>query len=450
MNSTAPSLSPTPAPAPPPGPKPTGVYRVLHTADWHLGKLLGELSRAEEHTRLLNFLLDQIRTLAVDALIIAGDVFDSANPPQSAVAQYYDFLSALLRPGGCAVVIIAGNHDSPAQLEAPRQLLGVLGARVVGGMPADAAEVLLPLPDADHPRLLVAAVPFLRDRDLRLGQSGQSALEIQQSLVTGIQRRYDEAAAAAQPWKARGVPVLATGHLTVVGGRASSSEREIHVGGLGAVGAAAFSPTFDYVALGHLHGPQAAGGRATVRYAGSPIPLSFSEAEDDKSVRVLDFAANALAAQYELPVPAARRLCRLTSTRADLPGLLAGFTPPPAEFPAWVELTITDPVAGENLFDQVQELTKGRAWQVVRVVGRREGEAVALTPEDPADVAGITDLLADPAKVFAHRLAAESGLGEVERTALGTVFLELLELHAEQQRAGAEAGRGKSRPPVPA
>src|SRR5439155_6402407 len=94
--------------------KPPGAYRVLHTADWHLGKLLGEHSREEEHRRFLAFLLDAIREHSIDALLIAGDVFDSANPPQRAVAQYYDFLSALFRQGGCSVVIVAGNHDSPA------------------------------------------------------------------------------------------------------------------------------------------------------------------------------------------------------------------------------------------------------------------------------------------------------------------------------------------------
>ena len=91
--------------------KPSGHFRVLHTADWHLGKMLGEHSREEEHLRFLKFLLEAIQKYSIEVLVIAGDVFDSANPPQSAVAQYYNFLSALFRQGGCSVVIVAGNHD---------------------------------------------------------------------------------------------------------------------------------------------------------------------------------------------------------------------------------------------------------------------------------------------------------------------------------------------------
>src|SRR5438874_1538560 len=159
--------------------KPPGGYRVLHSADWHLGKMLGEHSRQEEHQRFFTFLLRAIREQNVDLLVIAGDVFDSANPPQSAVAQYYDFLSALFRQGGCSAVIVAGNHDSPAHLEAPREVLKALGAHVIGSLPQVVEEVLVPLPNADSPQLVVASVPFLRDRDLRTGQSGQSAADIQ-------------------------------------------------------------------------------------------------------------------------------------------------------------------------------------------------------------------------------------------------------------------------------
>ena len=155
-------------------PKPAGAYRVLHTADWHLGKMLGEHSRMEEHARFLRFLLQSIREQGVDLLIVAGDVFDSANPPQSAEAQYYNFLSELFRQGGCAVIVVAGNHDSPAHLEAPRQILKALGAHVIGAWPSIPDEVVVPLPNAKSPQLVVTAVPFLRDRDVRTGQSGQS------------------------------------------------------------------------------------------------------------------------------------------------------------------------------------------------------------------------------------------------------------------------------------
>lgn len=412
--------------------KPPGAYRALHTADWHLGKMLGENSREQEHGRFLDFLLHAIREQNVDLLVIAGDVFDSANPPQAAEAQYYNFLSALFRQGGCSVVIVAGNHDSPAHLEAPRQILKALGAHVLGALPQSAADALVPLPDADSPRLLVAAVPFLRDRDLRIGQSGQSASEIQRALVEGIKRRYDEVAEAAKPWIDQGVPVLATGHLTVVGSTMCDSEREIHVGGLGAIGTDCFPEAFSYVALGHLHRPQAAGGREIVRYSGSPLPLSFSEAKDVKAVRLLDFNQGKLVAQAELQIPLTRHLAQISATRQSLESAIQTFQPPPGELSAWVELVIEDPLAGENIFEHAQVLARARGFEVIRVISKPTTTLSGMTAAGISDADGIADLLAEPVKVFAHRLEAESSLTQGEKESLTTVFLELLNLHAER------------------
>ena len=421
-------------------PKPTGAYRVLHTADWHLGKMLGEHSRAPEHARFLQFLLQTIREQVVDLLIVAGDIFDSANPPQSAAAQYYNFLSELFRQGGCAVIAVAGNHDSPAHLEAPRQVLQALGAHVIGAWPASPAEVLIPLPNTTTPRLVVAAVPFLRDRDVRTGQTGQSADEIQQALVAGITRRYAEAAEAAKPWSEQGIPLLAIGHLTVAGARPSDSERAIHVGGLGAVSADCFPAVFDYVALGHLHRPQSAGGREQVVYAGSPIPLSFGEVEDLKSVRLLDFADGKLASQTTLPIPVARRLAQICTSRQTLAADLAAFQPVASDLAAWVEVVITDPVAGENLYGRAQELATGRGFEVMRVVNNRTAVVDGLGVANPENLPNPVDLLARPADVFAHRLAEELALTAEEREGLVTVFQELLNLHAEMGRGADVPG----------
>jgi exonuclease SbcD len=424
-----PSPSKIPIPA-----KPAGAYRVLHTADWHLGKMLGEHSREEEHRRFLDFLLHAIREHSVDLLVIAGDVFDSANPPQTAEAQYYDFLSALYRQGGCSVVVIAGNHDSPAHLEAPRQVLKALGAHVLGALRQSPAETLLPFPNANSPRLIAAAIPFLRDRDLRIGQSGQTAADIQKALVDGIKRRYEEVAATAKPWTDRGVPVLATGHLTIVGSTASESEREIHVGGLGAVGADSFSNVFSYVALGHLHRPQAAAGHETVRYAGSPIPLSLSEAKDVKAVRLLDFGQGKLVSQAELQIPLVRPLAQISTTRQLLDSTLESFKPPPGELSAWVELLIEDPVAGESLFERAQEIGRANGFEVIRVISKPTmTRSAGMTAAEITDADGIADLLAEPTKVFAHRLEAESSLTQQEKESLKAAFLELLNLHAEQE-----------------
>ncbi len=426
--------------------KPPGCFRVLHTADWHLGKMLGEHSRQDEHGRFLQFLLEAVQVQQVDLLVIAGDVFDSANPPQSAEADYYNFLSALFRQGKCAVVIVAGNHDSPAHLEAPRQVLRALGAHVVGALPQSPSEVLIPIPDATAPRLVVAAVPFLRDRDLRVGQSGQTATDIQRALVEGIKRLYAEVADAAGTWLDRGVPVLATGHLTVAGARMSDSEREIHVGGLGAVAADCFPSSFSYVALGHLHRPQSAGGMEIIRYSGSPIPLSFSESTDCKAVRLLDFKGGQLVSQSDLKIPLARRLNQIRTTRQSLETDLGNYQPPQCELTPWLELVVEDPVAGENLHERVQEIARNRGFEVIRVLCQRTAPIPGLGATDAPDLEGAGDLLDQPAAVFARRLAAEPALIDEERTSLTTVFQELLNLHAEQHGEDAPAAAGSGQP----
>ena len=427
---------------PPTAAKPAGAFRVLHTADWHLGKCLLTRPRTDEHARFLAFLLQAIQEYQVDALIVAGDVFDSATPPQFAVKQYYDFLSSLRGAGACAAVIVAGNHDSPGHLEAPREVLRSLSFHVVGTLAERPADWLVPLPDPGSPRLVVAALPFLRDADLRVGMSGQSADEIGRALVAGIARRYQEAARAAEEWRGRGVPVLATGHLTVVGSQNSESEREIHIGGLGAVGTDCFPEAFDYVALGHLHRPQAAGGREHVRYAGSPLALSFSEADDVKEVRLLDFEGGALAGQWPLGIPSARRLTRVRGRHEDLAAQLAAVARD-SVLPCWLEVTVEAPPPCDNLFELILPLAAGHGLELIRArpggAGGKAGLAAGESRPPEEDEDWMT-LLDDPAVVFARRLEAEGGgLTADDRSALTDAFRELRELHTERQRSQAAA-----------
>jgi len=233
--------------------KPAGSYRLLHTADWHLGKMLASQSREAEHSAFLSWLLDAVQEHQVDAVLLAGDVFDAANPPESARRQYYDFVSKLFALGSCKLVVIGGNHDSATQLESPQKVLRPLNTEVAGGLAVAPADRILFLPNAEDPEVAIALVPFLRDRDLRVGTAGETASEIQSGVVAGIERVYAETAAALGKVRC---PAIATGHLTVANSKTSDSEREIHIGGLGSVTPEIFPKAFAYVALGHLHCPQ--------------------------------------------------------------------------------------------------------------------------------------------------------------------------------------------------
>lgn len=410
-------------------PKPPGVFRVIHTADWHLGKPLGELDRTGEHRFFLEFLLETVLATQADVLVVAGDIFDSATPPQSAVRLYFDFLAALYTRTSCVAVVTSGNHDSPSHLESARDLLDVIRARVVAALPEDRSQLLIPLPSAEAPELVVAAVPFLRERELRAGRLGQSAAEIEADLRDGLRRQYEETAEAARPWRERGVPLLAMGHLTALGAAVSESEREIHVGGLGKIGADAFPEAFDYVALGHLHRPQAVGGRAHIRYSGSPIALSFSEAGDTKELRLLDFAGGSLVGNESLPIPQSRRLIQLRVPQAELATRLAEFAPPPSELTPWVEVVVEEANGAVDLYQAVQEAAENRPFRVVKVTAERVGAPVALGIEDESQET--EKLLSDPKAVFARRLDLEADLDPPARAALETAFAQLYERYLE-------------------
>jgi exonuclease SbcD len=411
--------------------KPNGSYRILHTADWHLGKLLNEQSREEEHTRFLDWLLQAVADHQVDAILLAGDVFDSGNPPQSAVARYFDFVSSLFRQGDCALVVIAGNHDSAAQLEAPKQALHALNVHVVGSMAVEPEDRILYLPEREHSKVAIAMMPFLRDRDLRVGKAGETADEIRAQLVTGIRQRYDEAAEAFQVGKL-GCPAIATGHLTVMGAATSDSERDIHIGGLGAVTSESFSTAFSYVALGHLHRPQATDVNGRVRYAGSPISLSFSECGDRKEVRILDVMPDRIDHQV-LPIPVIRRLGQIRTTVAGLEKAMKEFDPAPGELRTWVEVVVEDATLHDDLNEQVQELAEELDFDVLKVLRGRSVVNSAMPAGETTDNETIDLLLDHPVRVFEHLLGKHEQLDEKQVAELKIAFAALLEADAQSE-----------------
>lgn len=404
-------------------------FRILHTADWHLGKLLNDQSRDAEHERFLTWLLAVVKEHGVDAIILAGDVFDTANPPQSALGRYFDFVSGLFRQGDCALVVIAGNHDSAAQLEAPKQALHALNVHVVGFLAENPEARLLHLPDGKDPRVVIAMMPFLRDRDLRVGRAGESADDIRSQIVDGIRQRYSETAEAVKQ-AGTACPTIATGHLTVLGAKSSDSERDIHIGGLGAVTADTFPDTFAYVALGHLHRPQTTDGSGRVRYAGSPIALSFSEADDCKEVRVLDVTPQGVS-QYGLPIPVFRRLAQIRTTNAGLETAMKEICATPAEFRTWVEVIVEDATLEDDLNERVRELAEGRGVEVLKVLLGRSAEGSGMSAENATDDEAIETLIDQPLHVFDHLLSNHSEFDETQIEALQTAFSVLVDLDSQ-------------------
>ena len=280
--------------------KPSDSYRILHTADWHLGKTLEGQSREEEHDLFLAWLLERVSEHEVDAVLVAGDIFDTMTPSNTAQALYYHFLGQVAKSNCRHVVIVAGNHDSPTFLDAPAHILKFLNVHVIGTACDNVADEVLTLSDADGvPQCIVTAVPYLRDRDVRTSSAGESDVNKVANVIEGINQHYAQVADIAKARRDEllvthhltNLPIIATGHLFTSGGKTTEDDgvRELYVGSLGNVPASTFSDVFDYVALGHLHVPQIVGKNPCIRYCGSPIAMGFGEARQQKQVLMLRF-----------------------------------------------------------------------------------------------------------------------------------------------------------------
>lgn len=284
------------------------MLTILHTADWHLGQSFHGYSREPEHAAFLQWLLLQLQELKPHALLLAGDVFDTIHPAAKAQKLFYEFLAQarVLHPA-LQLVITAGNHDAGSRLEAPAGLLDAFNIRIVGtplnadGTDLDLERLLVPLRgDSGQTEAIVIAMPFLRPADV------PSVPDSEDPWLAGIRAAYHQAVAAAATMRDTAAPqaaLIAIGHCHLAGGlETQDSERRLVVGNAEAIGLDTFPPDLAYVALGHLHRAQQFQ-QGRIRYSGSPIPLSFTEAGYLHQIMRLDFAGGQLQAQQSIPVP---------------------------------------------------------------------------------------------------------------------------------------------------
>jgi exonuclease SbcD len=260
--------------------------RILHTSDWHLGKLLREVSLIEDQRHVLRQLVAMVETEKPDAVVVAGDIYDRAVPPVEAVELLDWVLTELVARLGTPTLLIAGNHDSPDRLRFGSTLLRRHGLHVVGRWDGD----LAPIPVGKDGGVL-CPVPFVEPAAAReaLGDEGIATHE---DALRAITARFRAKIPA-------GVPSVLVAHAYVAGGHPSDSERLLNIGGAEQVGGDCFAG-FGYTALGHLHRPQDLGPR--LRYSGSLLKLSRSEAKVDKSVSLVDLRADGLPTVRALPL----------------------------------------------------------------------------------------------------------------------------------------------------
>jgi exonuclease SbcD len=298
------------------------MIKILHTSDWHLGRTLYGRKRYDEFSAFLDWLALIITNENIDVLLIAGDIFDTSTPSNRAQELYYRFLCRVSNSCCRHIVVIAGNHDSPSFLNAPRELLHALNVYVIGAITANPAavqprsyadEVIVLKDEKNRPEAIICAVPYLRDRDIRTVEPGETIDDKNAKLAAGLRNHYTDVCTIAvqkrDALKENGhspIPIIAMGHLFTAGGKTVDGDgvRELYVGNLAHISADAFPDSIDYLALGHLHVPQQIGGAAHMRYCGSPLPMGYGEAAQPKKVVLVEFTD-------DVPVTAQPRPCSI-------------------------------------------------------------------------------------------------------------------------------------------
>ncbi|NLO55772.1 MAG: exonuclease subunit SbcD [Thermovirga sp.] len=348
--------------------------KILHTSDWHIGRTLYGRKRYEEFKAFLDWLVEAIQENEIAALLVAGDVFDTSTPSNRAQELYYDFLCRVAASSCRHVVVVAGNHDSPSFLDAPKELLKALDVHVVGSAtssPED--EVLVLRNEQKAPELIVCAVPYLRDRDIRVTEAGESVEDKERKLIEGIRTHYAAVAAVAEEKRKElgvDIPIIGMGHLFTAGGQTVDGDgvRELYVGSLAHVESGIFPVSFDYMALGHLHVAQKVSGSETIRYSGSPLPMGFGEAKQQKSICQVDFHSTAASVQL-VDVPIFQKLERV---KGDWDGISNRILELSAtDFQGWLEVIYDGIEVIGDLRERLEAAIFDTKMEILRIKNNR-------------------------------------------------------------------------------
>ena len=390
--------------------------RIIHTSDWHLGQYFYGKSRANEHYKFLTWLIAQAKSHDIDAIIVAGDIFDTATPPSYARQMYFNFISEM-QSLDCQLIILAGNHDSVSMLAESKELLSALSTRVIANVSELekqenlAEQVFILNNNKKEPKAVICAVPFIRPRDVIKSQQGQSAhdksLSLQQAITNHYQTLFEHAQLLVKDSKLD-LPIIATGHLTALGVTTSDSVRDIYIGTLEALPSNAF-PAADYIALGHIHRAQKVGKTDHIRYCGSPIALSFDEAKQSKRVLLVDFDDNQLSSVTDLIVPCFQPLAMVKTSLLELSQAVEtllvelNFSPKNSE-KIWLDIELDDSERLSDLQSRIETLVDDFPVEILLV--RRAKQVRQQLMQDQQDNSTLSELTLD--EVFDSRLQQET------------------------------------------
>ena len=415
--------------------------KILHTSDWHLGQSFFTKSRKNEHAAFLKWLLQQVEVHQIDAIIVAGDVFDTGTPPSYARELYHAFIGEL-QGMQCTLVVLGGNHDSVSVLNESKALLKYLNSHVIASTYGELSEQVITLNDRKgQPSAVLCAVPFIRPRDVLVSEAGQSGTDKRQALGDAIKQHYgtlyNEALSLRASMEEKrikdgsensaAIPIIATGHLTALGVSQSESVRDIYIGTLEGFDAKGFPPA-DYIALGHIHRPQKVAKTEHIRYSGSPIPLSFDELNTQKQVVLITFESESTTPTIStLPVP---RFQAMEVIKGDLKAIEAAINKSDAitlasqtddavsevdkplsatdnaissKDPVWLCIEVETEDYLTDLQQRIQGLLEGKNAEILQLKRKRKRTVNSLTEKHNVQLSELS-----VNDVFEARLALES------------------------------------------
>lgn len=391
------------------------MIRILHTADWHLGQTFFGYDREAEQEAFLSWLAGQIHENEIDALVVAGDVFDVSNPSAAAQRMYYRFIYEVTAANpALQIVIVAGNHDSAARLEAPLPLLQAMRTEVRGVVrKSEGGEV-----DLDHlcvelknrqgeAEVLCLAVPFLRQGDYpAVAESTTTAADCSSAecssvsrnpYADGVRELYRRLIQHVLLRRKAGQAVLAMGHLQATGAEIAErdySERTV-IGGLECVSPDVFDGAIAYTALGHIHKSQRVSGRENVRYAGSPLPMSFAEKNYHHGVVMVTFEDGRATDICRLACPQLVPMVSVPVGEPALPGevlrLLKALPDRSGEAP-YLEVKVLLEEPEPLLRQQIEEALVGKNYRLARIVSAYRKEEKNEKREEQTYVEGLQEM----------------------------------------------------------
>ncbi|MBN2651230.1 MAG: exonuclease SbcCD subunit D C-terminal domain-containing protein [Spirochaetales bacterium] len=406
---------------------------ILHTSDWHIGRLLNGKRRYQEFEGFFSWLLETLDREKIDILLVAGDIFDNANPSNQALELYYNFLAKAAQ-GYCKnIIITAGNHDSPSVLNAPKELLKFFNISVIGNITESEEDEVVVVSKENTPQAIICAVPFLRERDVRESQAGESCDDKIKNLIEGIEQHYSKVNFFAEKKKQElncNIPIISMGHLFIAGSKLAQNEqdKELYVGNLLRVGANIFPESIDYVALGHLHVCQTVDKKDFIRYSGSPIAMDFGEAKIDRKVLKISFEDKEKVVS-EIKVPTFQRLEKI---EGDVKAIIKKIEElADLNQSIWLEIEYTGTKIVTELKNTIDDYTKDTNLEVLRIKNRSLVQSIL----DDNEYQSLEELEAD--EIFEKRLE-KSELDDEEKKIITETYKELLVIIEEKKLTGDE------------